>query len=249
MTPPLYTVSPDAKLPQIEYMLEDLDVSGIAVVDAEFRPLGVITRTDLLHAGAVPTVSLGRHGHLELPDRRVGDTLAGAPSTIDVGQSMEAAVEKLQKERIHRLLVVEQGRLVGVLSTWDVMATVAEARLKQPLGTLMSASVVTLSPEANTASAIERLQNAHVHGLVVVERGWPIGVFGQEEALAAERWPQESKVDQWFSPAVLSMPASMPVHRAAAQAVATRTRHLVVMELDGIGGIVTTSDFLHVERN
>jgi CBS domain-containing protein len=56
-------------------------------------------------------------------------------------------------------------------------------------------------------------------------------------------------VDQWLNPAVLTMPASMPVHRAAAQAVATRTRHIVVMELEGIGGIVTAADFMNVKED
>ena len=43
------------------------------------------------------------------------------------------------------------------------------------------------------------------------------------------------------------MPPSMAVHRAAAQAYATRARDIAVMDLEGISGIVTAMDFLSVE--
>ncbi len=248
MSAALHTVGPDARLPAVERLLRDAGVSGVPVVDAELRPLGVVSLTDLLQAGAVQAVTGTAQTRLMLPDRRVADSVHGRPLCVQLEGSLREAVQLMRSERVHRVLVVDGGRLCGLVSAWDVMRVVAAARLARHLGTLMSSPVITVSPQEPTGAALERLRAARVHGLVVVEGGWPVGVFGQEEALAAELWPAPTTVEQWFNPSVLSLPPSMALHRAAAQACAMRTRDIAVMDLEGIGGIVTASDFLCVDE-
>jgi CBS domain-containing protein len=249
MSTALHTVGPDTRLPAVERLLRDACVAGVPVVDSELRPLGVISRTDLLQAGAVQAVTGTAHSQLVLPDRRVGDTVHGQPLCVSSSAQLVEAVQLMRDHRVHRVLVIERERLVGVVTAWDVLRVVAAARLTQPIGTLMSSPVSTATPEQSTGAALERLRAARTRGLIVVEHGWPIGVFGQEEALAAELWPAATTVEQWFNPAVLCMPASMAVHRAAAVACATRTRDIAVMDLASIGGIVTASDFLRVAQS
>jgi CBS domain-containing protein len=249
MSVALHTVGPDARLPAVARLLRDAGVSGVPVVDAELRPLGVISRTDLLHAGAVQGVTGTAQSAWMLPDRRVGDTAHGRPLCVPVAGRLSDAVGLMRAQRVHRVLVTEGEQLCGIVSAWDVMQVVAATRLSRPIGTMMSSPVVIAAPEQSTGIALEHLRTARVHGLVVMERGWPIGVFGQEEALAAELWPAPTTVEQWFNPAVLGMPPSTAVHRAAAQAYATRARDIAVMDLEGIAGIVTAMDFLDVEAD
>ena len=248
MSPPLHTVGPDVLLPAVARILEDAGISGLPVVDAEMRPLGVLSRTDLLHQGASPRVTGTAHSSRQVPDRRAGDVIAGTPICVQRDASLAEAVRHLRDARIHRVLVLEGERLVGIVSPWDVMRLVATSDLSQPIDTLMSGSVVTVPADAPTQSAIERLNNAHVHGLVVLDGDWPVGIFGQDEALAAERWPDPTQVDQWQSASLVALPSHIPVHRAAAQAVATRCRHIVVMNANQIGGVVTPWDFVRVDR-
>ncbi|MFI5305911.1 MAG: CBS domain-containing protein [Polyangiales bacterium] len=249
MSEPLHTVGPDTRLPAVERLLRDAGVSGVPVVDAQMRPLGVISRTDLVQAGAVPAVTGTQQSYPMLPDRRIGDVKHGPALCVPIQGSLADAVSLMREERVHRVLVTDADRLCGIVSVWDVMRVVADARISRPIGTMMSSPVVSVLADEDTEVALHKLRAARVHGLLVVERGWPIGVFSQEEALGAALWPAPTLVEQWFSSAVLTLPPSMAVHRAAAQACATHSRDIAVMDLEGVGGIVTASDFLSVEAD
>ena len=49
---------------------------------------------------------------------------------VTVGDSIEVAAQKLWENRLHRLPWVDQGRLVGILSTLDLVRLVAVGRVK-----------------------------------------------------------------------------------------------------------------------
>ena len=49
---------------------------------------------------------------------------------VTVGDSIEVAAQKLWENRLHRLPWVDQGRLVGILSTLDLVRLVADGRVK-----------------------------------------------------------------------------------------------------------------------
>lgn len=245
MSPPTHTVGPDTRLPEVERLLAHAPFSGLPVVDSALRPLGVVTRTDLLRAGAVNAVTGTSRGALVVPDRRVGDVVHGAPLCVAADASLAEAARIMRDERVHRVLVVRGAHLVGIVTTWDVVRAFAGTRVALPIGRMMSSPVLTVPPDLPTASALRKLGESHVHALVVVESGWPVGVFTQREALLAERWPSRTVVDRWLDPAVLTLPPSFPAYRAAAQASAAGVRTITVMDLEGVSGILTATNFLY----
>ena len=80
-------------------------------------------------------------------------------------------------------------------------------------------------------------------GIVVTENNWPVGVFTQVESLLAASLPRDTPVEEVLSPAMLCMGADTPLHRAAAQAAATRARRVIVTEGRDMVGIITGLDF------
>jgi CBS domain-containing protein len=244
MSLPNRTVHPEERLSIVETRLQAGHVSGLPVVDSAGRPLGVITHTDLIGVGTVPAVTGTGARRLMLPDLTAKQVMHAPAVCVPLRGQLADAVDAMLDHRIHRVLVIDGDKLVGIVTAWDAMKLVAAARVQTPIENLMSSSAVTVSPEERVQSAIERMQNASVHGLVVVERVWPVGVFGQEEALAAEKWPDPSTVEQWFSRALLCLPPGTPAHRAAEQAVAMHARHIVVVTERGIAGVVTPTDLL-----
>ncbi|GAA6733469.1 CBS domain-containing protein [Thermus oshimai] len=48
MTSPVHTVAPEAPLEEVLRLMLDYDINHVPVVDGEGRPLGIITRFDLL---------------------------------------------------------------------------------------------------------------------------------------------------------------------------------------------------------
>lgn len=249
MSAAAHTVGPEARLPEVERLLVHSAFSGIPVVDDKLQPLGVITRTDLLRVGAVSAVTGTSRTKLVVPDRRVGDVIHGEPLCVSHGAPLEEAARIMREHHVHRVLVVSGRRLVGIVTSWDVVRAIAEARVALPIGRMMSSPVLTVPPTLSTGMALAQLAKAHVRALVVVESGWPVGVFAQREALVAERWPSRTQVDRWLDPALLTLPPNFPAYRAAAQAIATGTRTITVMDLEGVCGIVTATNFLFVTPN
>jgi CBS domain-containing protein len=53
--------------------------------------------------------------------RTVADVMTGVPVTVAANDDVAVAAEKMCNERIHRVLVTEDGRLVGLLSALDLV--------------------------------------------------------------------------------------------------------------------------------
>lgn len=245
MSTPVRTVASDAPLSSAREAMGS-DISSVVVVD-DGRPVGVVTRTDLLRAGTLATGRRPRDLLLELPDRPVSEIMTSPVATVGVSTSVREAGKRMSKERIHRLFVTsDDGSLAGVFSTKDITRCVAEQKVRLPITTYMSSPVFTIRAEEPIAMATERLEKARVSGLVVVEDGWPVGVFTQRESLAASSLARDTPVEEAMSPALLCMHVDTPTHRAAAQAAATTVRRVIATEDREMKGILTGLDFARV---
>ena len=245
MTSPVRTMGCDATLEAARDAM-GTQISSVAVVD-EGRLAGVVTRTDLLREGTMETGRRPRDRLLELPSRPVSEVMTSPVATVSPTTSVREAGARMAKERIHRLFVVsDEGALVGVLSTKDVMRCVGEQNVRQPITTFMSTPVFTVRAEEPIALATERLDKARVSGLVVVENGWPVGVFTQRESLVSAALDRATAVEEVMSPALLCMHVDTPTHRAAAQAAATTVRRVIAIEDREMRGILTGLDFARV---
>ena len=136
MTSDVCTVNPETPLKEVARLLVERRVSGVPVVDAEGRVLGVVSEGDFLAreagAGEKPRGPLWWHWAAS-PDqaaRRMNATTAGAAMTapaVTVGADrplMEAATI-MARSAINRLPVVEDGKLVGIVSRADVVRAFA----------------------------------------------------------------------------------------------------------------------------
>lgn len=146
------TIGPDADLRALDELLLERRIQGVPVVAGE-KVVGIISRSDVvrqLHAeesrfeaevdfylspfdeterrpGADREVSeavAARLRQLRVKDAMTEDVIAVAPDD-DLARAARSMVER----RIHRLLVLEGGRLAGLVSSLDVLRLVAEGRL------------------------------------------------------------------------------------------------------------------------
>ena len=118
------TVSTDATIEEAEELLRRNRITGLPVVDAAGRLVGVISQTDVLYL-SVPTVqALIRHRGSGI---RVGEVMSTPPVTIDGEVSIREAARIMDRERLHRLVAVDAtGRPIGVISAMDFVALYAE---------------------------------------------------------------------------------------------------------------------------
>lgn len=243
MSSPVHSVDESAGLAHAQEQIRNLGVSSLAVLDAAGGVAGVVSNSDILahglrNAGNRPDASL-----LE-PSGTVASVMTTGLITVDAETTMADAAARMVKEHVHRVFVTVKGDLAGVLSTWDIMEAVEAVRVAKPVSQFMSTPVFTVRASETVALASERLGKAHVTGLLVVDESeWPVGVFGQEEALEAGDLPRSALVESAMSAAVLTLPDTMALHNVARQARAMNARRIAVMNRHELVGIMTGVDF------
>jgi CBS domain-containing protein len=117
-------VAADAPLEDAERLMHASVVSGLPVIDAEGDLVGVISRTDVIEDGGVPTSVLLRRRPSGL---RVGELMTSPAIVVSPMASLREAARLMRDHRIHRVVAVDdQGRPVGVLSASDFVALYAD---------------------------------------------------------------------------------------------------------------------------
>ncbi len=144
MTADLLTVTPATSLTQFARILTEDNISGCPVVTVDGHLAGIASKTDLL-----ARLLEGRHDFASSPDFRgllgLGEEglVAGRGSAEESEQEVFGTVEdimqpnvvtvlpdasildvarSLAENRIHRVLVQEKGKLLGIITSLDVIA-------------------------------------------------------------------------------------------------------------------------------
>ncbi len=143
MTPEPVTIPQDATLREAVRLLVDRHISAAPVVDDAGKPVGVVSRSDVVehdreeveHALQVPEYfsgrDLARSVGEELPrgfqvervDRtRAREVMTPVVFSVRPEDPVEAVVRQMVAREVHRLFVVDAaGVLVGVISTMDLV--------------------------------------------------------------------------------------------------------------------------------
>ncbi|MCK4315201.1 MAG: CBS domain-containing protein [Anaerolineae bacterium] len=103
---------PDTPLQEVVRVMADTEVHAIMVADREGEPpVGVVSHTDaIVHYGEDLTVI------------QAHETMTANVISISEGAAVEEAARKLLESHVHRLLVVgEDGKPLGILSTTDII--------------------------------------------------------------------------------------------------------------------------------
>ncbi len=92
--------------------------------------------------------------------------------TITAGEPLTAVVRKLGEKRIGALPVVEDGRIVGIISERDVIYCLRDNGaevLDWEVGRVMTSPAITASPDTEVLSALALMTQRRIRHLPVVE--------------------------------------------------------------------------------
>jgi CBS domain-containing protein len=125
MTPDPLVLDPEMPLKSAALLLFYAEVSGAPVVAADGSLVGVVSERDLLAKEAPDRLGFGRAA-ADDHRRREATTVAAActrPAAVTVPDARlaDAANELLDRD-ISRLVVIDEGRVVGIVSRHDVLA-------------------------------------------------------------------------------------------------------------------------------
>ncbi len=121
------TVGSEASIAEVVLSLADAHVSGMPVVDQGGRMIGVISASDVLTAEAeAESQNVGRQ---LLENTSVREIMTTRPFTVAPDEDVREAARQMLYADVHRLFVAEEDRLVGVVSTTDIVRAVANGKL------------------------------------------------------------------------------------------------------------------------
>jgi CBS domain-containing protein len=113
------------------------------------------------------------------------------------------------------------------------------------VGDLMTRDVLTVDPADSLGEAAEKMIDRNVGALVVSDFGNIIGIITERDILraAAHRTSSaETRVRQWMTTDVVTVPPSMPAEEAAKTMLERNFRHLPVVQEGRPVGIVSIRD-------
>jgi CBS domain-containing protein len=137
------TVSPDTSVEDVVRTLREHELPGVPVVYGDGRCVGIVTEADLvlpddqgdlhlphyinLFGGTVFLEPLGRFEQRlrKAFASNAADMMTSEPDTVAPDTSVQEAARLIHRSGHNRLPVVEEGRLVGVVTRLDVLGALA----------------------------------------------------------------------------------------------------------------------------
>jgi CBS domain-containing protein len=228
-------------------MLVQQHVHALIVIDVDNQPVGVISDIDLLTGEWLSTdpASLAA-----MRTMTVGELMSSPSATIEADAPARQAANRMRAEHLHRLLVVEQGRPMGVISTSDLVASIAHISTKRrTVAEVMSWGIVVCRADTPLPAAARAMTERHSRSLVVVEAsGQTVGVVTGLDLLAYLDDDVESQTvfEVMHSPITIHPGAAL--REAADKMIQYHIHRLVVVDpAQPAGmplGLISTSDII-----
>jgi len=126
---------------------------------------------------------------------RVNEIMTAAPVTVGPEDSLQHALDLLDKYHVHELPVVEQGRLIGIVTDGDLKLMTPtyplfpdQEEIRQVLRDLKVAAAMTVEPVVigSNATLLEATRLLHEHSigaLLVAEGDRLLGVLSVSDIL------------------------------------------------------------------
>ncbi|MFC1563308.1 CBS domain-containing protein [candidate division KSB1 bacterium] len=143
MTRDVIKVHQDATLQELVEIFIGNRLSGLPVIDKTDRLVGIVSKTDLVTHGLENELSallkekMPRSSYMELPDfdnllgsesihATVADLMTTDVITADPDMDVMDVIKIMLDKKIHRIVVVKDEKIEGILTTVDLVKMVGE---------------------------------------------------------------------------------------------------------------------------
>jgi len=125
MTTELITVTPGTTLSEFARICAEDKISGCPVTRADGVLCGIVTKTDLLNRLIDEHPRLGATNEFPVWDedvRQVGDIMTENVLTVGPTTPLAEIAERMARDRIHRVVVMEKDKMLGIVTSIDVLS-------------------------------------------------------------------------------------------------------------------------------
>ena len=121
MQQPVVTVDTEGTVRDAVVLLSEDHISALPVTDRAGKMVGVVSTSDILTAEA-EGAPLGTR---DLETMTVAELMTPRPITVSPETDVKEVAQQMLYADVHRLFVTADDRLVGVISTTDIVRAVA----------------------------------------------------------------------------------------------------------------------------
>lgn len=239
MTEDIATVCPESSVVSTAKIMSDKNISCI-VVSVNGNLSGIITETDLLKKG----VAKGNDFRKMTVEHVMSTPVRSLPrnfSVLEAGKIMEA-------ENIRRLVIMEDERLVGIITQTDIVRVLTTYSMWKNVEELMTSDVAAISSTATVKEAADLMASRDISCLVAMDNNTVAGIFTERDLLkrviALKRNPAETNLKKVISSPVVSVPSNYSISSASKMMEKKKIRRLLVMDDQNLLGVVTQTDIL-----
>jgi len=115
MTVNVKTAHTDAITIEVIRKMTKFEVGSVIIIDSAKRPVGIITERDILRKVVEP--------RLPVDIVRALEVMSSPLVSISPDMSVEQCAKMMSDKRIKKLPVVEDGKLVGIVTSMDLVRT------------------------------------------------------------------------------------------------------------------------------
>lgn len=122
------TLPPDTSIVKARDIIAEEKIAHLLIVDDKDQLVGIVSDRDLKQSWASPATTLSAHElNYILKQLTLGVIMRTKIITVTPGTTIERAANIMQENRISALPVVDKERLVGIITTTDVLGVLLEA--------------------------------------------------------------------------------------------------------------------------
>lgn len=241
------TISPDELVIRAATKMVAEDISCLAVTNNGVL-VGVLSERDFVLKVPLSKAALSM---------KVSDIMSKNVVTVTPSMTLPEAVALMRSKGFRRLIVYEQGRLLGIVTQTDFSRTLAEVVKTYPLAhdftvsALMSENIVSTDGKESFSQALQKMKKKNVGCVLIMQKRpqlVPVGIFTETDVVM-QFYDKGGKIEpreigEFMRKYVRATSGTSSVFAANKLLLEKKMRRLVIVDGTKIIGILTQTDIV-----
>jgi CBS domain-containing protein len=167
------TVSADSPLIDVRRKMQMLGVRHLPVVDSGHRLVGIVSEWDARRQAN--------------ENQMASEAMTSSPATCDINEPPLSALDKMRRRGFHSLPVLENGRLVGIVTTTDFLREFSYGETpmsREPASRIAASADAHVDAAESLKTCLALMTELKIDHLAVVKGECPIGVVSRRNIVS-----------------------------------------------------------------